>query len=476
MASCHRCTGVEQISAEGQTAVIQEERLAPLNSQPIGKGAYVLYWMQASQRAECNHALQYAVSLADDLAQPLVAYFGVTDDFPQASERHYRFMLEGLRETQTALRDRGIQMVVRHESPEKGALAFSRDARVLVVDAGYLRVQREWRRHVAERAECPVLQVEGDAVVPVQAASSKEEYSAATLRSKIQTRLSQFLLPLEEREPKSGSLRLDFDSFDIDDTDRALSELAIDREVKPVTRFRGGAGEASRYLDDFVAHKLDRYAEARNDPNGDPLSNMSPYLHFGQISPLRVALRILESGSPGRDAYLEELVVRRELSMNYVFYNDHYDLFLGLPNWARKTLQEHRHDWREDLYSLDELEAALTHDPYWNAAQKEMLLTGKMHGYMRMYWGKKILEWSPTPEDAFRAALYLNNRYELDGRDPNGFAGVAWCFGKHDRPWGERPVFGKVRYMNSRGLSRKFDADAYARGWQSAVAVSGART
>jgi deoxyribodipyrimidine photo-lyase len=191
---------------------------------------------------------------------------------------------------------------------------------------------------------------------------------------------------------------------------------------------------------------------------------MSPYLHFGQISPLFIALQTHAAKGikkQNKDAYLEELVVRRELSMNYCFYNPHYDSYSGLPDWAQKTLKAHRNDKREYIYSITELERARTHDPYWNAAQREMLLTGKMHNYMRMYWGKKILEWSATPEDAFKNALYLNNKYELDGRDPNSFTGVAWCFAKHDRPWNERAVFGTVRYMSSSGLERKFDMDAY---------------
>jgi deoxyribodipyrimidine photo-lyase len=191
---------------------------------------------------------------------------------------------------------------------------------------------------------------------------------------------------------------------------------------------------------------------------------MSPYLHFGQISPLHIALKVLKTKSPGVEAFLEELIIRRELSMNFVFYNKKCDsLEEAIPDWARKTLKRHQKDKRSYVYSLKEFEMGITHDPYWNAAQKEMVIKGKMHGYMRMYWGKKILEWSKTPEEAFRIALYLNNKYELDGRDPNGFTGVAWCFGKHDRPWGERAIFGKVRYMNDRGLKRKFDADKYVK-------------
>ncbi|MCX8118387.1 MAG: deoxyribodipyrimidine photo-lyase [Desulfobacterota bacterium] len=443
--------------------MIQKERLKALNARPIRKGQYVLYWMQASQRAEENHALEYAISKADELDQPLVVFFGITDRFPEANERHYAFMLEGLRETKRSLEERKIRMVIRHISPEKGAVEMAKKASLVVVDRGYLRIQRGWREEVARRVDCPLIQVESDVIVPVEEASPKEEYAAATLRPKILKKLDYFLVPLPNREPRCSSLGLEFDSFELDDLDGALRRLRIDRSVKKVSSFQGGAHEAHRLLKVFIEGKLDRYPELRNDPTCDALSHMSPYLHFGQISPLRIALKVREVRSPGAEAYLEELIVRRELSMNFVFYNLRYDSYEAIPEWARKTLSSHRKDRRPYLYSLEELERAKTHDPYWNAAQREMVLTGKMHGYMRMYWGKKILEWSPTPEEAFRSALYLNNRYELDGRDPNGFTGVAWCFGKHDRPWAERPIFGTVRYMNDKGLKRKFDADRYVR-------------
>jgi deoxyribodipyrimidine photo-lyase len=331
------------------------------------------------------------------------------------------------------------------------------------VDRGYLKIQKEWRNWAANRMDCPLIQIESDVVVPIEDASPKEEYAAATIRPKITKKLDSFLVPLKEHEPLIDSLSLEFDSFDIDDVEKAISKLRIDRSVKKVTSFHGGTQEAQKHLQIFLEDKLDHFPELRNEPTLDYLSHMSPYLHFGQISPLFIALKAVETRSPGTEAFLEELIVRRELSMNFVFYNEKYDSFEGVPEWAKKTLKAHQKDKRKYTYNLEELETAQTHDPYWNAAQKEMLFKGKMHGYMRMYWGKKIIEWSKTPEEAFRVALHLNNKYELDGRDPNGFTGVAWCFGKHDRPWGERPTFGNVRYMNDKGLKRKFDADEYVK-------------
>ncbi len=441
--------------------MIPQERVKALNLKEIRRGSYVLYWMQASQRTEYNHALEYAITKANRTNRPVVVYFGVTDHFPEANERHYHFMLEGLREVKSSLNEKGIRMIVWRTSPPLGAVQLSKTASLVVVDRGYLRIQRKWRRYVAQSLECPLIQVESEVVVPVQTASPKEEYSAATFRPKIQKKLDSFLHPLKENHPKVDSLQLYFDSFDIEDPEKAISALDIDKSVKKVKNFHGGTTEAKKHLENFLRSKLDRYEELRNDPTKECVSNMSPFLHFGQISPLYIALRVSETDSPGKDAYLEELIVRKELSVNFVFYNKNYDAFDGLPEWAKKTLKEHEKDPREYVYTLEELENAETHDPYWNAAQREMTLRGKMHGYMRMYWGKKIIEWSRTPENAYKTAVYLNNKYELDGRDPNGFTGVAWCFGKHDRPWKERQIFGKIRYMNANGLKRKIDADGY---------------
>jgi deoxyribodipyrimidine photo-lyase len=441
--------------------MIHQKRIQPLNSRRERLGEYVLCWMQASQRAEYNHALEYSVFRANELEKPVVVFFGITGKFPEANLRHHYFMLEGLKEVSAALARRGIRLVIHRRSPDKGVISLGKRASLVVVDRGYLKIQRAWREYAARRLECPLIQVESEVVVPVQEASPKEEFSAAAFRPKITRKLTEYLVPLRPQRLKVGSLSLDFDSIDLSDLDNLCSNLRIDRSVPRVYDLRGGTSRAKRLLRAFIRSKLDQYDNLRNDPGLDYLSNLSPYLHFGQISPLYVALQILKSSSPGKEAYLEELIVRRELSMNFVFYNQNYDFYQGLPDWVKHTLSTHKGDRREYVYSLNDLERAKTHDPYWNAAQMQMRITGKMHGYMRMYWGKKILEWSKTPEEAFRTALYLNNKYELDGRDPNGFAGVAWCFGKHDRPWGEREIFGKVRYMNAAGLRRKFDVDAY---------------
>jgi deoxyribodipyrimidine photo-lyase len=444
---------------------LPQERITRLNTADVKEWRFVLYWMQASQRTQCNMALDYAASWANRLDKPLVAFFGLTPDFPEANQRHYTFLLEGLRDVEAALAGLGVKLVVQRVSPEQGVVALAKDACLVVVDKGYLKPLRQWYRHAADRLDCPLVQVEDNVVVPVEAASQKEEYSAATLRPKIQKNRSHFLQVPAPNPPKRGSLDLQFDTVKLKDIDGAVLALGVGASVAKAKGFQGGTQQAQTCLTDFLERKLPNYLELRNDPTVDFTSNLSPYLHFGQISPVDVAVQVLaaNASTEAKEAYLEELVVRRELAINYAWFNPSFDAFEGLPNWSQQTLDKHNADKREYLYDLAELENAETHDPYWNAAQNQMRVTGKMHGYMRMYWGKKILEWTKTPREAFKAALYLNNKYELDGRDPNGYTGVAWCFGKHDRPWMERPVYGTVRYMNANGLTRKFDADKYVR-------------
>jgi deoxyribodipyrimidine photo-lyase len=451
--------------------MIQAKRIKIISPRTASAGKYVVYWMQAAQRAEYNHALEYAIEQANKSAIPLVVLFCLVCNYPEANERHYRFMLEGLRETQKSLEARGIQMVIVQEAPDVAVPRFAKQAKIVVVDAGHLRIQRKWRKNVAARINCPLIEIETNLIVPVEVASPKQEYSAGTFRPKIGRQLDDYLVKLRRRKPRVDSLGLGFESLCIRDIGQVISKLGVDRSVGPVGCLTGGLSEAKRHLRAFLKNKLDRYAEDHSDPNLDCVSNMSPYLHFGQISPLFVALQVQKTSSPGKDAFLEQLIVRRELSHNFVYYNHSYDTFRSLPPWTLRTLNFHRRDKRQYVYSLEQLEAADTHDIYWNAAQKQMVLSGKMHNYMRMYWGKKILEWARSPQAAFKIALQLNNKYELDGRDPNGFAGVAWCFGKHDRPWPERAIFGKIRYMNAQGLKRKFDRDEYVRSIESLEAA-----
>lgn len=447
--------------------MIESERIKNLNNKPINlNGDYILYWMQASQRVEYNYALIYVIEEANRMNLPLLVYFGVTDGFPNANERHYCFMLEGLIEVKEKFESMGGTFVIVHNEPQKGAIELSAKAAVVICDRGYLRIQREWRDELAEKSECLVVQVESDVVVPIELTSDKEEYSAATIRRKIWKYADNFIKTLEiptiKNKDKIGiniNNKLKFATVL-----EVLEKLNIDRSVKKSEFYKGGKKEADRRLKQFIENRIEFYGEFARDPSKEYLSDLSPYLHFGQISPVEILIKIREAGKSGEsaDSFIEELLVRRELAINFVYYNKGYDKFDKISyEWAYKTLEEHKSDKREYIYTKEEFENYKTHDIYWNAAQKEMVVTGKMHGYMRMYWAKKILEWTKSAEEAYYITIYLNDKYSIDGRDANGYAGVAWCYGKHDRAWTERKIFGKIRYMNAGGLERKFDINKY---------------
>ena len=446
---------------------IHDSRIQSLNDRKLRQGNFVLYWMQQSQRAEYNHALEYAVQQANQMGQGVLVVFGLMDDYPEANLRHYFFMLEGLQETQAALGKRSIKMVVQIGHPADVALVAAQKASLIVCDRGYLRHQRQWRKKVAKDADCRVVQVESDVVVPLEMVSNKAEYAARTIRPKIHRHLSNYLVEFKPTQIKKSSLQLRIKGIDLSDINAVLKEMSIDRDVLPVSHlFNGGTSQARKIFAEFLRHRFGKYVENRNQPQTDDVSHMSKYLHFGQISPLYLALKVQDTDKhlkQAREAFLEELVVRRELAMNFVYYTPDYDSFQCLPNWAQKTLSEHKKDKREHTYTRRQLENAQTHDDYWNAAMREMKSTGFMHNYMRMYWGKKILEWSATPKQAFKTTLAINNKYFLDGRDANSYTGVAWIFGVHDRAWFERPIFGKIRYMAASGLERKCDIQAYVK-------------
>jgi deoxyribodipyrimidine photo-lyase len=382
-------------------------------------------------------------------------YFSLWEKYPEANIRHFVFMLKGLNEVEEKLEKRGIKFIIERAAPDEGIINFSDDCCLIVVDRGYLKIQREWRSKVANNVKCPLIQVESDVIIPIESVSKKEEYAASTIRPKINIKVNSYLKPVGRVDLNRDSLKFNYVSLDISNIEKICSNLDIDNKIKKVDDFIGGFKHAKKKLNYFIKERLDDYPNKKNDPNLNCISDMSPYLHFGQISPVFIALEVINSDSKGVDSYLEELIVRRELSMNYVFFNNNYDSFDGLQKWAKESLIKHSKDRRDYIYSLEDLEFGETHDSYWNAAQKQMTKTGKMHGYMRMYWGKKIIEWVKDPIDAFNTALFLNNKYELDGRDPNAFTGVAWCFGKHDRAWRERNIFGKIRYMNDKGFKKK---------------------
>ncbi|MCS7198369.1 MAG: deoxyribodipyrimidine photo-lyase [Candidatus Bipolaricaulota bacterium] len=436
---------------------IEPERIHRLNDRPLTRGQYVLYWMQASQRAFWNPALEFAVDLANEHKLPVLVCFGLTPNYPEANLRHYAWMLEGLRETAQALEERSIGFIIRLGNPPEVALSLAQKAAAIVTDRGYLRHQRAWRQYLAERAPCLVIEIEGDAIVPVETAYSRAAVSAAVLRRRLQPLIPRFLRPLHERAPQ---VKARFSEPTLDPTvpERLLALLDVDRTVGPVD-FPSGTRAARARLHNFLQKHLPRYAELRSDPRYEVTSRLSPYLHFGQISPVEIAWEVARLNAPGASVFLEELIVRRELAINFVWYTPSYDRWEGLPRWAQETLHAHAADPRPALYSLEELEWARTDDPIWNAAQSALVRTGRLHNYLRMYWGKRLLVWTAHPKEALRIGLYLNNKYALDGRDPNSYTGVGWCLGLHDRPFPERPIFGKVRPMTPEGFQRKYGTE-----------------
>jgi len=437
--------------------MVDPKRARILSEHPFQAGP-VVYWMSRDQRVNDNWALLYAQELATRRAAPLAAVFCLAPRFLESGSRQYNFMLAGLKEVEQSLSRLGIAFWLLYGDPGVEITQFLEDcgAGALVSDFSPLRISRGWKNAVAAQITIPFHEVDAHNVIPCWHASVKQEWAAYTFRPKVHRLLGEFLIdfpPLKRQKIRwPGEMENDW----------KRAEASIEAEsVADANWLVPGEAAARAVLDEFLSRKLSGYDEYRNDPTKDGQSNLSPYLHLGQISAQRAALQAL-SGSTDASAFLEELVVRRELADNFCCYNPEYDSVNSFPDWAKETLRVHQNDRREYIYSLKELERAETHDDLWNASQKEMLCRGKMHGYLRMYWAKKILEWSESTADALHAAIYLNDRYELDGRDPNGFTGIAWSIGGlHDRAWKEREVFGKVRYMSYNGLRSKFNVPAY---------------
>lgn len=431
---------------------------------PDSEGRCVLYWMQRAQRGRDNLALEHAIELGNHLKKPVLAVFGLTADYPGAQRRHYRFLVDALPEILDQLTERGVAFVVRIGQPDQVVLevANESDAAIVVGDENPLHIGRYWRERVTKGLRVPFEMVDADVVVP-SCLFPKDEWSARTLRIKLHKVWHSHLKPQHNahaRVPWPDDLHVAGETIDPD----ALLQTLKVGGVGEIADYRGGPVEANRRLRRFITERLPHYATERNEPTPYQTSELSAHLHFGHISPITAALAAKESGeSPENvDSFLEELIVRRELAINFVSRNDRYDSLNGCPDWALATLTKHACDPRPFLYSAAEMENAETHDPLWNAAQKEMVLTGRMHNYLRMYWAKKILEWTPDASTAFDIALDLNDRYEMDGRDPNGYEGVAWAIGgKHDRPWPERPIFGTVRFMSLASTGKKFDSKGY---------------
>jgi len=424
----------------------------------------VIYWMSRDQRAHDNWALLFAQKLALEKKRNLAVTFSLVPEFLDATLRQYDFMLKGLMEVEKELKRFNIPFFILLGNPKEEIPKFIKESKAsnLVTDFDPLKIKRKWKNDISKKIKVPFYEVDAHNIIPCFYVSQKQEFGAYTIRPKIHKNLPEFLDDFPKLKKMKSS-----DSFSANkiDWESVYNSLKVNEKVNPVDWLKPGEEAAHKKLKKFIEKSLDTYENLRNDPNAGVLSKLSPYLHFGQISAQRVVLIVSGLGNhPSAESFLEELIVRRELSDNFCYHNVNYDSFRGFPGWAEKTLNEHRKDEREFVYSLKEFEKATTHEDLWNAAQKEMLITGKMHGYMRMYWAKKILEWSKSPEEALKTAIYLNDKYELDGRDPNGYTGCAWAIGGlHDRAWAERPVYGKIRYMNRNGAKRKFDVEKYVK-------------
>lgn len=447
-------------------------RVARLNGHPERSGGeFVLYWIQAYHRAEQNWALTAAIEAANRLDRPLLVYHGLGFTYPHANDRIHRFILEGVAELRERFERRGIgyhfYLRRRPEDPNDVLYRLARRAALVVTDDFPAFFLPERTRRAAGRLDVALWAVDGNGIVPLGAIPG-EQYGAYTIRPRIRRLLPAHLRSIPAPAVRRHSLGLRADvpgtAVSVGTLDALIATSAIDHGVRPSPIYHGGAREARARLARFVAGPLRHYAEVRNEPGEDGTSRLSPYLHFGQIASQEVALAVHEAAGAApehREAFLEELIVRRELAFNFCRYNPHHRSLEALPAWARQSLARHSRDPRPHVYTVKEFEAATTHDDLWNAIQTELLATGLMFGYYRMYWGKKIIEWGPSPEEAQRTMIALHEKYALDGRDPNTYGNILWCFGKHDRPWPERPILGKVRYMSRGGMETKTDVAGY---------------
>ena len=450
---------------------VEPERISKLNEAAEQRGGqYVLYWAQMNRRVEANHGLLHAVELANSFGVPVLFYEGLTCSYPSANNRLHTFILQAVPETARQLEKAGIGYVFylrRTESSRNDVLyELAKRAVAVVTDDYPTFIARTHNSRVPAKLACPYYVVDSSCVVPMSQISQRQ-YAAYTIRPKIKKLLAKYLKPPDELRVKHR-FTLPIPKFHTAVTRAEIPKLvescAIDHSIEPSISFSGGSLVAQELLDYFLHHNFSRYGEARNEPIEHATSHLSPYLHFGQISALQIALQTRDYAHRHKlfaDEYLEELIVRRELSFNYARFVAEPGSLKNLPEWCQKNMQKHAHDQRDPAYTAKQMMHAETYDELWNATQKEMLLRGKIHGYYRMYWGKKIVEWSHHYQQAADLMIEIHDRYALDGRDPNTYTNILWCFGLHDRPWPERPIFGKMRYMSLEGMRRKTDTAAY---------------
>lgn len=457
--------------------MINCKRIRKINNNDILAGC-VVYWMNREIRSEDNWTLLHSQNLAEEKGVPLVVIYNLIGSFLGGTNRHLTFKVDALKEVEEVFKSKEIPFFVLTDNDGKKTaqqiidLIYDLKAGAVVTDLYPLNMPRKWLDIVSKNINCALFEVDSHNIIPVWEVSDKKEYAAYTIRPKIHKKLKFFLdeFPKLKKQKFEYKGKLHKNNWDCILPNSEREEMAW---IKP------GQKSAQKQLKNFIENKLADYAEKRNDPNLDIQSGLSPFLHYGMISSQRIVLDILEKfklkieevtddkrnlakSSDNVAAFFEELIVRKELSDNFCHYELNYDQVEGFPDWSKNSIQKTKNDKREYIYTKKQFENAETHDELWNAAQIEMVKTGKMHGYMRMYWAKKILEWTKSSEDAMEIAIYLNDKYELDGRDPNGYAGIAWSIGGvHDRAWFHRPVFGLVRYMAKSGCDKKFNTKLY---------------
>ncbi|MBM3727951.1 MAG: deoxyribodipyrimidine photo-lyase [Acidobacteria bacterium] len=442
-------------------------RVRPLNSAPVRPaGRYVLYWCQMNRRVAANQALDHAIALANEHGVPVLFYEALTFTYPAANRRLHTFILEGVPDNARDARALGLgyAFYLRRNATDSNAILYhlAANAVAVVTDDYPVFIAATHNASVPAKLDVACAAVDASCIVPL-AAFPAREWAAYTIRPKIRKLLLTFLYPAPPPAPRVPWGQSPFawqTEVEPADIPQLVANCAIDQSIAPSTAFQGGARAAADRLARFIQHALPRYASQRNEPTADATSGLSPYLHFGHISALTVA-----TAAAGSPEFLEELIVRRELAFNYCRHTQPPDRLENLPRWALETLRKHDSDPRAVTYTYEQFERAATSDPLWNAAQRQLLETGVIHGYYRMYWGKKIIEWSPTHASALRTMVRLHDVWALDGRDPNTYTNILWCFGLHDRPWTERSVFGQIRWMSAEGMRRKTRAQVYVDQW-----------
>jgi len=449
-----------------------DDRTRLLNDKPVNAdGKYVLYFMMTARRAHYNHALEKAIAFANERNLPVVVFESLVHFIPWASDRIHTFILEGVPETRARLQKRGIRYLfyLQQTKAQKAEMIEDLwgDAAALFTDDFPCYIIPHLNARLAKDAPVPVYAVDGNGMIPMSR-FEKEEYAAYTIRPKVHKLLPEYDGDFVEQKVKVKSVGMELPVpetiFEAADIPKLVAGCAIDHAVKPSPIYHGGYKDAKRRLNEFLKNDLARYDTARNEPALDATSRMSNSLHFGFISAHEIyeAVKDADVPAPAKKSYLEELVVRRELGYNMCRYNPHFESLEALPDWAKKNIEAHDGDKRPVLFSREQIEYGETDDALWNAAQIESIETGEIHNYMRMLWGKKFIEWLPSYQESFDLLHHLNNKYSLDGRNPNSYAGILWTFGKHDRAWGpKRPVFGTIRYMSSASMVKKIDAKGY---------------